>query len=102
MAARALRFLISILALVGLGAAPGHGRERTGKNYVRPRDGGSSTAPTGMVQTVDADTAINQTSMAQSRVNLVILDACRNSPFERRFRSQAGGLASIDAPTGTL
>ncbi len=39
---------------------------------------------------------------ARSRISLVILDACRNNPFERRFRGQSGGLASIDAPTGTM
>jgi hypothetical protein len=34
---------------------------------------------------------------------MVILDACRNNPFERRFRATvSGGLAQIDAPTGTL
>jgi hypothetical protein len=32
----------------------------------------------------------------------MILDACRNNPFEQRFRSQGGGLAQIDAPKGTL
>src|SRR5262249_45961116 len=29
-------------------------------------------------------------------------DACRTNPFERRFRGASGGLASIDAPAGTL
>ena len=45
---------------------------------------------------------LQQMTMAKSRVNIVILDACRNNPFERRFRSVSGGLASIDAPAGTL
>jgi hypothetical protein len=45
---------------------------------------------------------IEQMTLAQSRVNIVILDACRNNPFERRFRNTAGGLASIDAPAGTM
>ena len=33
---------------------------------------------------------------------MVILDACRNNPFERAFRSQSRGLAFTDAPRGTL
>ena len=42
-------------------------------------------------------------SAAGNRLNLVILDACRNNPFERRFRGGEGrGLATIDAPKGTL
>jgi hypothetical protein len=32
----------------------------------------------------------------------VILDACRNNPFARNFRSLQTGLAQIDAPTGTF
>jgi hypothetical protein len=32
----------------------------------------------------------------------VILDACRNNPFSRSFRSASDGLAQVDAPTGTL
>jgi len=35
-------------------------------------------------------------------LNIVILDACRNNPFARSFRSVRNGLASIDAPSGTL
>jgi uncharacterized caspase-like protein len=30
------------------------------------------------------------------------LDACRNNPFSRSFRSASDGLAQVDAPTGTL
>ena len=35
-------------------------------------------------------------------VKIVIIDASRKNPFERRFRRYSAGLASIDAPTGTL
>jgi uncharacterized caspase-like protein len=39
---------------------------------------------------------------ARNRLNIVILDACRDNPFGRTFRSAARGLAFVDAPTGTL
>ena len=39
---------------------------------------------------------------ARNRLNIVILDACRDNPFGRSFRSATRGLASIDAPSGTL
>jgi hypothetical protein len=32
----------------------------------------------------------------------VILDACRNNPYARAFRSEQSGLARMDAPTGSL
>jgi tetratricopeptide (TPR) repeat protein len=35
-------------------------------------------------------------------VKLIIIDAARRNPFERRFRSHSAGLASLDAPAGTL
>jgi formylglycine-generating enzyme required for sulfatase activity len=37
-----------------------------------------------------------------AKVKIVIIDAARRNPFERRFRASAAGLAAIDAPEGTL
>src|SRR5436853_968756 len=39
---------------------------------------------------------------AQNALNIVVLDACRNNPFARSFRSAESGLAQVKAPTGTL
>ncbi|MBI3517212.1 MAG: SUMF1/EgtB/PvdO family nonheme iron enzyme [Proteobacteria bacterium] len=80
----------------------GHGMQVNGRNYLIPIDAEISTEQTVRLETIDVDAVIDQMSMAKSRVNLVILDACRNNPYERRFRSQSGGLATIEAPTGTL
>jgi len=80
----------------------GHGIQVNGHNYLVPIDAEISAEQTVRLETIDVDAVIDQMSMARSRVNLVILDACRNNPFERRFRSISGGLASIEAPTGTL
>jgi PQQ-dependent catabolism-associated CXXCW motif protein len=80
----------------------GHGIQVNGRNYLMPIDADITTEQTVRLEAIDVDAVIEQMSMAKSRVNLVILDACRNNPFERRFRSVSGGLASIEAPTGTL
>jgi formylglycine-generating enzyme required for sulfatase activity len=37
-----------------------------------------------------------------ARVKIVIVDAARRNPFERRFRPSAAGLAALDAPENTL
>lgn len=37
-----------------------------------------------------------------AKVKIVILDAARRNPFERRFRAVPGGLATLDMPEGTL
>ena len=39
---------------------------------------------------------------AKTRLNLVFLDACRNNPYARSFRSASDGLNRINAPSGTL
>ncbi len=37
-----------------------------------------------------------------AKIKIVIIDAARRNPFERRFRSVAAGLAPLNAPVGTL
>ena len=39
---------------------------------------------------------------AGNAVNLVFLDACRNNPLTRSFRSGSRGLARVDAPRGSF
>jgi hypothetical protein len=46
---------------------------------------------------------LRQLGGAKTRLNLMILDACRNNPFgSRGFRAATGGLAQMQAPEGTL
>ena len=80
----------------------GHGLQLNGHNFLVPVDAEIATEPDVRLQTLDADAVVDQLVAAGSDVNLMILDACRNNPFEQRFRSQGGGLAQIDAPKGTL
>jgi len=51
---------------------------------------------------VDVSLVLKYMDEAQNGLNIVILDACRNNPFARSFRSAGSGLAQVDAPTGTL
>jgi hypothetical protein len=53
-------------------------------------------------QGVDASLVLGLMDEAGNGLNVVILDACRNNPFARSFRSSSNGLAQVDAPTGTL
>ena len=41
-------------------------------------------------------------SSNQDRLNLIILDACRNNPFRTWERGGENGLADMTAPSGTL
>jgi formylglycine-generating enzyme required for sulfatase activity len=51
---------------------------------------------------VSIDTLLAEMNRRDARVKIVIIDAARRSPFERRFRATAAGLSAIDTPEGTL
>jgi hypothetical protein len=86
---------------VGLFYFAGHGMQVRGKNFLLPVDADIEGEAAVRSESVDLDLALDQ--MGSARVGMVILDACRNNPFERRFRSGAGGgLAQVDAPKGVL
>jgi hypothetical protein len=88
---------------VGLFYYSGHGIQENGHNYMIPVDAELAHESSVMLETVDIDVVLQLMNMAQTRLNLVILDACRSNPFERRFRALGRGLAPIDqAPQGTL
>jgi len=54
-------------------------------------------------QMVDVNVVLNQSQASGTRLNIIILDACRNNPLGARvLRSSASGLAQIRAPDGTL
>lgn len=78
----------------------GHGMQVRGRNYLIPIDAeiGNETAVSS--ESVDVDQLLDK--LANARLSMVILDACRNNPFERRFRGYGQGLAQVNAPTGTL
>lgn len=85
---------------VGIFYYAGHGMQVRGKNYLIPVDAQISSEASVRSEAVDVDSLLEQ--LATSALGIVILDACRNNPFERRFRGGSGGLAQMDAPKGTL
>jgi uncharacterized caspase-like protein len=79
----------------------GHGMQVKGRNFLIPVDAEIETEASVRSEAVDLDLLLEQ--LGPARLSMVILDACRNNPFENRFRSGVGGgLAQIDAPKGTL
>ena len=87
---------------VGLFYYAGHGMQVGGRNYMIPVDADVKSEAEVEVDGVDVAAVLARMETARNKLNLVILDACRDNPFIRRFRSSAKGLASIDAPVGTL
>ena len=87
---------------VGLFYYSGHGMQIKGRNYLIPVDADIHNEDEVESLGLDANLVLRKMDSARSPVNIVILDACRNNPFERSFRSATAGLAEMDAPKGTL
>lgn len=87
---------------VGLFYFAGHGVQARGHNYLIPVDAEIQTEADLEDVAVDVNYVLNTMDDAQNALNIAILDACRNNPFARSFRSAQEGLAQVKAPTGTL
>ncbi len=87
---------------VGLFYFAGHGVQVGGRNYLIPVDAVIEKEGDVDVEGVDLNAVLAQMEQAGNRLNIVILDACRDNPFARGFRSTTGGLAAVDAPAGTF
>jgi formylglycine-generating enzyme required for sulfatase activity len=87
---------------VGLFYYAGHGVQLNGRNYLIPTTAQIDREGDVEIEAVSADWVIEQMRYARNRLNIVILDACRNNPFTRSMRSVDRGLATMDAPAGIL
>jgi PQQ-dependent catabolism-associated CXXCW motif protein len=86
---------------VGLFYYAGHGVQSRGRNYLIPVNARIEAESQLEFDTVDANRVLAAMDDAGNRVNLVILDACRDNPFARSFRSASQGLAQMEAAQGT-
>jgi carboxyl-terminal processing protease len=86
----------------GLFFYAGHGVQVNGTNYLVPIGAEIDKAADVDIESVSADTILQQMEFAGSRVNIVVLDACRNNPLQRGLRSISRGLAPMDAAQGTF
>lgn len=80
----------------------GHGLQVKGVNYLPAVDAmieSEEDVPRG---SLNVNEVLGLMEESKTRLNLVFLDACRNNPYARSFRSTAGGLAKLEAPSGTL
>jgi len=81
----------------------GHGMQVEGVNWLVPVDA-KPTGPRDLdFQMVDASLVLRQMEGSGTKLNIMILDACRNNPFAfRGVRGAQSGLAEMRAPEGTL
>ncbi|MFZ0256368.1 MAG: SUMF1/EgtB/PvdO family nonheme iron enzyme [Gammaproteobacteria bacterium] len=87
---------------VGLFYYSGHGMQVNGRNYMIPVDAEIRREVDVRSDGVSANEVLWWMEESGSTRNFVILDACRDNPFEKQFKSGSKGLAKMDAPSGTL
>ena len=86
----------------GLFYYAGHGVQSFGSNYLLPVDASLTDAADLDLVALEASSVLRQMASARNRSNIVILDACRNNPFETIRELNDNGLAEMNAPTGTF
>ncbi|GAB4377394.1 MAG: hypothetical protein Kow00121_26710 [Elainellaceae cyanobacterium] len=83
----------------------GHGVQVNGENYLIPIDAQLNEEADAALEAISLSDVLG--FMSGSRINVAIIDACRNNPFYRKWRSVRGqsiptGLARVDnLPLGT-
>ena len=84
----------------------GHGVQYAGKNFLIPTDLKNTNLKRldYEIETISTDRVLAAMDHAERGVKIVLLDACRDSPFKSSTKSGSKGLglAKIEAPTGTI
>jgi hypothetical protein len=89
---------------VGLFFFAGHGMQIDGTNYLLAVDTDTSSEVDAKHSSLSLDKVIDTMAKSNASMKIVILDACRNNPWERAWHRDAAtrGLASVYAPKGTI
>jgi uncharacterized caspase-like protein len=85
---------------VGMLYYAGHGLQLDWHNYMVPVDVKLTSAADVPMQMVDVNAVIDAFKLAGNRMNILVLDACRDNPF--KVSGSAKGLAPLDALPGTF
>lgn len=86
---------------VGLFYYAGHAVQSNGVNYLLPLGEFIQDEADLPVFAIQADWVLAQMESARISTRIVILDACRDNPFEGDLRSMRRGLSQMSAPTGS-
>lgn len=88
---------------VGLFYYAGHGFQHNGRNYLSAIDARFESDIATKRFSIELDDIINAMEDADLKVKIIILDACRDNPFQGQDRSSSNReLAPVRAPRGTL
>jgi len=80
----------------------GHGMQVRGTNYLIPVNTKVKYEDDVKYEGVNAERILDSMAATGKGANIVILDACRNNPFARSFRSSTKGLARMPELDGSI
>ena len=80
----------------------GYGVQSDGENYLIPVDAKIWSEKDVRRQGVSIDCILSQLKTSGARVRLVVIEASRRNPYERRFRTYSHGLAPIQTSENAL
>ena len=81
----------------------GHGLQVKGTNYLPAVDARIGVESDVALNSLNLNELLQRLDEAKAGVRLLLVDACRDNPYSRGFRSSARGLARVEgAPSGTL
>ena len=80
----------------------GYGVQSDGQNYLIPVDAKIWSEEDVRRQGVSIDRVLSQLKTSGARVRLVVIEASRRNPYERRFRTYSHGLAPIQTSENEL
>jgi tetratricopeptide (TPR) repeat protein len=87
---------------VGLFYYAGHGVQVNGENYLIPIGANISREQDVPYEAVPLGKVLGAMEDAKNSINFVLIDACRNNPYSRGWRSSSRGLAFVQSVQGTL
>lgn len=85
----------------------GHGMQVSGSSYLVPTDMEVTSEQKVPFRALALNSVLESVSQSRAAINIIVLDACRNNPFQPpspvKYRSLGNmGLAAIHPPRGTL
>jgi len=90
-------------AEVGLFFFAGHGMQIDGDNYLAAVDTDFEKELDAKYSSLPLNKVIDTLERGENPTSIIMLDACRNNPYERRWRGVGSrGLAPVYAPKGTI
>ena len=87
---------------VGLFYYAGHGFQVNGRNYLVPLKTNYTQGKNVIHEYIDVNQILDEMGKAKNRLNIMILDACRDNPLVDKFDSSPKGLAKPVYPSNTI